>query len=84
MKYVSEYREAVLVRGVIEEIRRTVTHTWTIMEIYGGQTHAIVRHGIDQLLPPEIELVHGPGYPPRSCFCCCFQFSLLFGCMTLV
>jgi hydrogenase expression/formation protein HypD len=48
---------------VIEEIRRTVTRPWTIMEICGGQTHAIVRHGIDQLLPPEIELVHGPGCP---------------------
>ncbi len=63
MKYVSEYRDAALVRGVIDEIRRTVTRPWTIMEICGGQTHAIVRHGIDQLLPPEIELVHGPGCP---------------------
>jgi hydrogenase expression/formation protein HypD len=52
-----------LVKGVIEEIRRTVTRPWTIMEICGGQTHSIVRHGIDQLLPPEIELVHGPGCP---------------------
>jgi len=63
MKYVTEYRDAALVKGVIEEIRRTVTRTWTIMEICGGQTHAIVRHGIDQLLPPEVELVHGPGCP---------------------
>src|SRR5210317_1576157 len=63
MKYVTEYRDAALVKGVIEEIRRTVTRTWTIMEIFGGQTHAIVRHGIDQLLPPEIEMVHGPGCP---------------------
>jgi len=63
MKYISEYRDAALVRGVIDEIRRTVTRPWTIMEICGGQTHAIVRHGIDQLLPPEIELVHGPGCP---------------------
>jgi len=63
MKYVEEYRDAALVKGVIEEIRRTVTRPWTIMEICGGQTHAIVRHGIDQLLPPEIELVHGPGCP---------------------
>ncbi len=63
MKYVTEYRDATLVKGVIEEIRRTVTRPWTIMEICGGQTHAIVRHGIDQLLPPEIELVHGPGCP---------------------
>ncbi|MBI5954649.1 MAG: hydrogenase formation protein HypD [Chloroflexi bacterium] len=63
MKYVTEYRDAALVKGVIEEIRRTVTRSWTIMEICGGQTHSIVRHGIDQLLPPEIELVHGPGCP---------------------
>ncbi len=63
MKYVSEYRDAELVRNVIGEIRRTVTRPWTLMEICGGQTHAIVRYGIDQLLPPEIELVHGPGCP---------------------
>jgi hydrogenase expression/formation protein HypD len=63
MKYVDEYRDAALVKGVIEEIRRTVTRPWTIMEICGGQTHAIMRHGIDQLLPSEIELVHGPGCP---------------------
>ena len=63
MKYVTEYRDAALVKGVIEEIRRTVTRPWTLMEICGGQTHAIVRHGIDQLLPPQIELVHGPGCP---------------------
>jgi len=63
MKYVDEYRSAPLVKGVIEEIRRTVTRPWTLMEICGGQTHAIVRHGLDQLLPPEIELVHGPGCP---------------------
>jgi hydrogenase expression/formation protein HypD len=63
MKYVSEYRDAHLVQGVLAEIRRTVTRPWVLMEICGGQTHAIVRHGIDQLLPPEIELVHGPGCP---------------------
>ncbi len=63
MKYVTEYRDAALVKNVIEEIRHTVTRPWTLMEICGGQTHAIVRHGIDQLLPPEIELVHGPGCP---------------------
>ena len=63
MKYVTEYRDANLVKGVINEIRRTVSRPWTLMEICGGQTHAIVRHGIDQLLPSEIELVHGPGCP---------------------
>ncbi|MBU0511645.1 MAG: hydrogenase formation protein HypD [Chloroflexi bacterium] len=63
MKYVTEYRDAELVRGVLDEIRRTVTRPWVLMEICGGQTHAIMRHGIDQLLPDEIELVHGPGCP---------------------
>ena len=68
MKYVTEYRDAELVGATIREIGRTVgrqksPHPWVIMEICGGQTHAIVRHGIDQLLPPEIELVHGPGCP---------------------
>ena len=59
MKYVTEYRDAALVKGVIEEIRRTVTRPWTIMEICGGQTHTIVRHGIDQLLPRETLCVGG-------------------------
>ena len=63
MKYVAEYRDANLVRAVIDDIRRTITRPWTLMEICGGQTHAIVRYGLDQLLPPEIELVHGPGCP---------------------
>jgi hydrogenase expression/formation protein HypD len=63
MKFVTEYRDAELVRKITHEIRRIVTQPWVIMEICGGQTHAIVRHGIDQLLPNEIELVHGPGCP---------------------
>ncbi len=63
MKYITEYRDAELVRGVLGEIQETVTQPWVLMEICGGQTHAIVRHGIDQLLPDEIELVHGPGCP---------------------
>src|SRR5512143_4104233 len=63
MKYVSEYRDFTLVKNAIGEIRRTVTKPWTLMEICGGQTHAIVRYGLDQLLPAEIELVHGPGCP---------------------
>src|SRR5574338_42807 len=63
MKFVTEFRDEALVHGVIEEIRRTVTRPWTLMEICGGQTHAIMRYGLDQLLPPEIELIHGPGCP---------------------
>jgi hydrogenase expression/formation protein HypD len=63
MKYVSEYRDARLVQATLRQIKQTVTRPWVLMEICGGQTHAIVRYGIDQLLPPEIELVHGPGCP---------------------
>jgi hydrogenase expression/formation protein HypD len=63
MKYVTEYRDAGPVRSILAEIRHAVTQPWVLMEICGGQTHAIVRHGIDQLLPAEVELVHGPGCP---------------------
>lgn len=63
MKYVSEYRDAALVQATLREIARTVTRPWVLMEICGGQTHAIVRHGLDRLLPSQIELVHGPGCP---------------------
>jgi hydrogenase expression/formation protein HypD len=63
MQMLAEYRDAHLTKGVIDEIRRTVTRDWVIMEICGGQTHAIMHYGLDQLLPPEIELVHGPGCP---------------------
>ncbi|MBN1286357.1 MAG: hydrogenase formation protein HypD [Anaerolineae bacterium] len=63
MKYLDEYRDANAVRGVLDEIRRAVTRPWVIMEVCGGQTHSIIRNGIDQLLPREIELVHGPGCP---------------------
>ena len=52
-----------LVKGVLAEIQRTITRPWVLMEICGGQTHAIMHYGLDQLLPPEIELVHGPGCP---------------------
>jgi hydrogenase expression/formation protein HypD len=63
MRYVNEYRDARLVQQAIEEIRRRTTRPWVLMEICGGQTHSIMRYGLDQLLPPEIELVHGPGCP---------------------
>jgi hydrogenase expression/formation protein HypD len=63
MRFVSEYRDAASVGRVLDQIRATVTRPWTLMEICGGQTHAIVRYGLDQLLPSEIELVHGPGCP---------------------
>ena len=63
MKYIDEYRDADLVKKTASEIRRLVSRPWTVMEICGGQTHAIMHFGLDQLLPPEIELVHGPGCP---------------------
>lgn len=63
MKYVEEYRDARLVHSVMDEIAAVVTQPWVLMEICGGQTHAILRHGLDQLLPPDLELVHGPGCP---------------------
>lgn len=63
MKYLSEYRDSELVNKVLGEIHAAAKHPWVLMEICGGQTHAIVRHGLDQLLPDQIELVHGPGCP---------------------
>jgi hydrogenase expression/formation protein HypD len=63
MKYVSEFRDGELASRLLNAIRRISTRRWVLMEVCGGQTHAIIRHGIDQLLPEEIELVHGPGCP---------------------
>lgn len=63
MRYSHEFRDSNLVNKTLRMIRRKVTRPWTIMEICGGQTHAIMQHGIDQLLPAEIDLVHGPGCP---------------------
>lgn len=63
MKYISEYRDADLVAQYLEEIRHTVTRPWAIMEVCGGQTHSLVKNGILNLLPPEVQMVHGPGCP---------------------
>ena len=63
MKYLDEYRDGRVAAKVLAELRRVVTRPWTLMEVCGGQTHSIVKHGIDRLLPAEIELVHGPGCP---------------------
>ncbi len=63
MSYLDPYRDETAVRAVLDELHRITTHPWTIMEICGGQTHSIMRHGLDQLLPQEITLVHGPGCP---------------------
>lgn len=63
MKYIDEYRDEALAKKIVDEIRRTVTKSWVLMEVCGGQTHTIVKYGIDRLLPSEVELVHGPGCP---------------------
>ncbi|MDE3067415.1 MAG: hydrogenase formation protein HypD [Verrucomicrobiota bacterium] len=63
MKFLDEYRDAALARRLAGEIHRATTRPWTLMEICGGQTHAIVKFGIDELLPEHITLVHGPGCP---------------------
>lgn len=63
MKFVDEYRDHDKAQHYIEAIEKLVTRPWTVMEICGGQTHAIVKFGIDELLPPEVNLVHGPGCP---------------------
>ena len=63
MRFIDEYRNERVAHGLLEEIARTVTKPWTLMEVCGGQTHTLIRAGIDQLLPEEIELVHGPGCP---------------------
>jgi len=63
LKYIDEYRDPALARRLAHAITIATTRRWTIMEICGGQTHAIVRYGIDKLLPEGIELVHGPGCP---------------------
>lgn len=63
MRFVEEYRDAEAARKFAEAIRATVTRPWTIMEVCGGQTHAIMKFGIDELLPPEVVLLHGPGCP---------------------
>lgn len=63
MRYVDEYRDPKIALNVAGEIARKVTQPWVLMEVCGGQTHTLMRYGIDELLPPEVELVHGPGCP---------------------
>lgn len=63
MRHLDEYRDAARVRALAAALARAVTRPWRIMEICGGQTHAILRFGLDQLLPRGVELVHGPGCP---------------------
>jgi hydrogenase expression/formation protein HypD len=63
MKYLSEYRDPVLARQLLEQIRREATRRWVLMEVCGGQTHTIVRQGLDELLEHSVEMIHGPGCP---------------------
>jgi len=63
MKFLDEYRDGELAQKLAREIHRVTTRPWTIMEVCGGQTHAIVKYGIDELLPKQITLIHGPGCP---------------------
>lgn len=63
MKFLDEYRDAALAQKIAGEIRRVTTRPWTLMEVCGGQTHAILKYGIDEMLPEGISLLHGPGCP---------------------
>jgi hydrogenase expression/formation protein HypD len=63
MKFVDEYRDPKIALAVAERIAKKVTRPWVLMEVCGGQTHTLMRYGLDELLPPQVELVHGPGCP---------------------
>ncbi len=63
MKYIDEYRDAELTQKLLADLRKILTRNWTLMEVCGGQTHSIIKSGLDQMLPAQIELVHGPGCP---------------------
>ncbi len=63
MKYLTEFRNGAQALRLADDISRIAKKSWAIMEVCGGQTHSIIRNGIDQILPPEIELIHGPGCP---------------------
>src|SRR5215469_8533558 len=63
MKYLTEFRNGEIAQRMAREIRQVATRPWKIMEVCGGQTHSIIKNGIDQMLPAEIEMVHGPGCP---------------------
>ncbi|MBA3989640.1 MAG: hydrogenase formation protein HypD [Propionibacteriales bacterium] len=63
MKYLDEFSNPDLAKKLVDQIHEVTTQPWAMMEVCGGQTHSIIRHGIDQLLPDEIEMIHGPGCP---------------------
>ncbi|MBW6433642.1 hydrogenase formation protein HypD [Actinoplanes hulinensis] len=63
MKYLDEFSDPDLARSLLRQIHAATTRPWALMEVCGGQTHSIIRHGIDQLLPDGVEMIHGPGCP---------------------
>src|ERR1700729_4191082 len=63
MKYLDEYRDGDVAQKIVGEMRRIQTRPWVLMEVCGGQTHSIVKNGIDRLIPEGVDLVHGPGCP---------------------
>lgn len=63
MKYLDEFREPRAARRLLDEIKATVTRPWALMEVCGGQTHSLLRNGLDELLPDQVEMIHGPGCP---------------------
>jgi hydrogenase expression/formation protein HypD len=63
MKYIDEYRDPKIARALVQKLARQVTRPWVLMEICGGQTHTLMRYGIDEIIPKEVEVVHGPGCP---------------------
>ena len=63
MKYLDEFGDPELAQRLLDDIAATVTRPWALMEVCGGQTHTIIRNGIDQLLPDGVEMIHGPGCP---------------------
>jgi len=63
VKYLDEYRDPVLAKKILAEIHRITTRPWTLMEVCGGQTHTIVKQGIDEALPDGVRMIHGPGCP---------------------
>ena len=63
MRYVDEYRDPAAIGALLERIEMAVTQPWTLMEVCGGQTHSILKFGLDEILPPKLRLIHGPGCP---------------------
>jgi hydrogenase expression/formation protein HypD len=63
MRFLAEYRDPAVARGLLERIRATATRRWVLMEVCGGQTHTIVKQGLDELLEQAVEMIHGPGCP---------------------